>query len=107
LSKLKEIQSKGINNWLTQDLYIAVGNDLIRSFLSCRKEGARMEFALTKEQEMVRKTAREFAEKEIAPIAADIDERAEFPAETVRKLGALGFMGMTVPKEWAAPGWTT
>jgi butyryl-CoA dehydrogenase len=63
-----------------------------------------MEFALTKEQEMVRKTAREFAEKEIAPIAADIDERAEFPAETVRKLGALGFMGMTVPKEWGGSG---
>lgn len=63
-----------------------------------------MEFALTKEQEMIRKTAREFAEKEIAPIAADIDEKAEFPAETVKKLGALGFMGMTVPKEWGGAG---
>ncbi len=63
-----------------------------------------MEFALTKEQEMVRKTAREFAEKEIAPIAADIDEKAEFPAETVKKLGELGFMGMTVPKEWGGSG---
>jgi len=63
-----------------------------------------MEFALTKEQEMVRKTAREFAENEIAPIAADIDEKAEFPAETVKKLGELGFMGMTVPKEWGGSG---
>jgi len=63
-----------------------------------------MEFALTKEQEMVRKTAREFAEKEIAPIAADIDERAEFPSATVQRLGELGFMGMTVPKEWGGAG---
>ncbi|MBA3046077.1 MAG: acyl-CoA dehydrogenase [Candidatus Thermoplasmatota archaeon] len=63
-----------------------------------------MEFSLTKEQEMIRKTAREFAEKEIAPIAADIDEKAEFPAETVRKLGELGFMGMTVPREWGGSG---
>ena len=63
-----------------------------------------MEFSLNKEQEMIRKTAREFAEKEVAPIAADIDDRAEFPAETVRKLGELGFMGMAVPKEWGGAG---
>ncbi len=63
-----------------------------------------MEFSLNKEQEMVRKTAREFAEKEIAPIAADIDEKAEFPKETIKKLGELGFMGMTVPKEWGGSG---
>ncbi|MDO9538289.1 MAG: acyl-CoA dehydrogenase family protein, partial [Thermoplasmata archaeon] len=63
-----------------------------------------MEFGLTKEQEMVKRTARQFAEKEIAPIAADIDEKAEFPVETIRKLGELGFMGMTVPKEWGGAG---
>ncbi|MFO7618667.1 MAG: acyl-CoA dehydrogenase [Thermoplasmata archaeon] len=63
-----------------------------------------MEFSLTKEQEMIRRTAREFAEKEIAPIAAEIDEKAEFPTDTVRKLGELGFMGMTVPKEWGGSG---
>jgi butyryl-CoA dehydrogenase len=63
-----------------------------------------MEFALNKEQEMVKKMARQFAEKEIAPIAADIDEKAEFPTETIRKMGELGFMGMTVPKEWGGAG---
>lgn len=63
-----------------------------------------MEFALTKEQEMVRKTAREFAEKEIGPIAAEIDENAVFPTETVKRLGELGFMGMTVPKEYGGAG---
>jgi butyryl-CoA dehydrogenase len=63
-----------------------------------------MEFTLNKEQEMVKKMARQFAEKEIAPIAADIDEKAEFPTETVRKMGELGFMGMTVPKDWGGSG---
>jgi butyryl-CoA dehydrogenase len=63
-----------------------------------------MEFALNKEQEMVRKTIREFAEKEIGPIAAEIDETSEFPVETVKKLGELGFMGMTVPKEYGGAG---
>jgi butyryl-CoA dehydrogenase len=63
-----------------------------------------MDFALTKEQEMVRKTAREFAANELEPIAAEIDETCEFPTETIRKLGELGFMGMTVPKEWGGAG---
>jgi len=63
-----------------------------------------MEFALNKEQEMIRKTAREFAENEIAPIAAEIDETAEFPKDTVKKLSELGFMGMIVPKEYGGAG---
>ncbi len=63
-----------------------------------------MEFGLSKEQELMRKTVREFAEKELEPIAADIDESAEFPDETVKKLGELGFMGITVPKEHGGAG---
>ena len=63
-----------------------------------------MEFSLNKEQEMIRKTAREFAENEIGPIAAEIDETTEFPKDTVNKLGELGFMGMTVPKEYGGAG---
>ncbi|MCK4757636.1 MAG: acyl-CoA dehydrogenase [Thermoplasmata archaeon] len=63
-----------------------------------------MEFGLNKEQEMMKNTIREFALKEIEPIAADIDETATFPVETVRKLGELGFMGMTIPKEYGGAG---
>ncbi|UCE73519.1 MAG: acyl-CoA dehydrogenase [Methanomassiliicoccales archaeon] len=63
-----------------------------------------MDFALTKEQEMVRKMVREFAENELRPIAADIDKTCEFPKETVKKMGKLGLMGMTVPKEYGGGG---
>jgi butyryl-CoA dehydrogenase len=63
-----------------------------------------MDFSLTKEQEAVRKMVREFAEKELAPIAAEIDETCEFPAATVKKMGELGLMGMTVPKEMGGGG---
>ncbi len=63
-----------------------------------------MEFGLNKEQEMMRNTIREFALNEIEPIAAEIDENATFPVETVKKLGELGFMGMTVAKEYGGAG---
>jgi butyryl-CoA dehydrogenase len=63
-----------------------------------------MDFGLSKEQEAVRKMVREFAEKELAPIAAEIDESCEFPAKTVAKMGELGMMGMCVPKELGGGG---
>jgi len=63
-----------------------------------------MDFGLTKEQEMVRKMVREFAETELRPIAAEIDKTCEYPAETVKKMGKLGLMGMTVPKEYGGGG---
>jgi butyryl-CoA dehydrogenase len=66
-----------------------------------------MDFALTKEQEMVRKMVREFAENEIRPIAAEIDKTCEYPKETVKKMGKLGLMGMTIPKEYGGGGLDT
>jgi butyryl-CoA dehydrogenase len=75
---------------------------IIRSQLSKWRE--KMDFSLTKEQEMIRKMVREFAEKEVAPIAAEIDETCEFPAETIKKMGKLGLMGMIIPKEWGGGG---
>lgn len=63
-----------------------------------------MKFDLTKEQEMVQKMVREFAEKEIAPIAAKIDQTNEFPIENVRKMGKLGLMGMMIAPQWGGAG---
>jgi butyryl-CoA dehydrogenase len=63
-----------------------------------------MEFLLTEDQELFRRTVREFAEKEIAPVAAQFDEAEQYPAENVRKMGELGLMGLTVPEEYGGAG---
>jgi alkylation response protein AidB-like acyl-CoA dehydrogenase len=66
-----------------------------------------MSLTLSPEHEMLRKAAREFAEKEIAPIAAEFDESGEFPLATVKKMGALGFMGLEIPEEYGGAGMDT
>lgn len=66
-----------------------------------------MNFELTEEQKMIRQTAKEFAESEIAPTAVERDKNAEYPAEIVKKLGELGFMGMMVPVEYDGAGLDT
>lgn len=63
-----------------------------------------MNFELSEEQKMIRDLARDFAQKEIAPIAAKIDETGEFPRETVKKMGELGLMGIEVPPEYGGGG---
>lgn len=63
-----------------------------------------MDFQLNEEQQMIQAAAREFAQKEIAPIAAEFDERSEFPSETIRKAGELGFMGVEIPEEFGGSG---
>jgi alkylation response protein AidB-like acyl-CoA dehydrogenase len=55
---------------------------------------------------MIQQTAREFAESEIAPVAAENDAKAHFPKEIVKKLGELGFMGMIVPEKYGGSGLT-
>jgi butyryl-CoA dehydrogenase len=63
-----------------------------------------MNFQLTKEQELVRKMVREFAETEVEPIAADIDKEHRFPIENVKKMGKYGLMGVPFPKELGGAG---
>ncbi len=63
-----------------------------------------MDLQLTEEQVAIRDLAREFAQKEIAPIATRIDETGEFPRETVRKMGELGLLGIEVPPEYGGGG---
>ena len=59
-----------------------------------------MKFELNEQQRMIRDMARDFAAREIAPIAAEIDETERFPSEVVKKMGELGFMGMNVPEAY-------
>ncbi len=63
-----------------------------------------MRFSLTPEQEMIRKVVREFAEKEIAPLAAEIDQTCEFPRVNVEKMVKLGLLGIPFPQEYGGAG---
>ena len=63
-----------------------------------------MDFRLTKEQLLVRKMVREFAENEVKPLASEIDEEERFPMETVEKMAKLGMMGIYFPKEYGGAG---
>jgi len=58
-----------------------------------------MDFSLTEDQKMLRTMVREFAEKELEPIAAQIDEEARFPAESIKKMAELGLMGIPFPEK--------
>ena len=64
-------------------------------------------FPFTEEHEMIRQAAREFAQREIAPIAAEFDESGDFPFETIMKMGEMGFMGIEVPEEYGGAGMDT
>ena len=66
-----------------------------------------MQVDLTDEQRMIQQVARDFAEKEVRPIAEAIDREARFPAETVRRMGELGLMGIAIPEEWGGSGGDT
>ncbi|MBQ4061680.1 MAG: acyl-CoA dehydrogenase [Christensenellaceae bacterium] len=63
-----------------------------------------MDFELTKQQEMARVTFRRFAETEVKPLAAEVDETERFPRETVEKMAKLGILGIPYPKQYGGAG---
>jgi len=63
-----------------------------------------MDFTLSKEHEMARTLFKEFAEKEVKPLAQEVDETEEFPRVTVDKMAKYGFLGIPVPKEYGGQG---
>ncbi len=62
---------------------------------------------LSKEQEMVQKMAREFARKELVPLAAERDRNHAYPAESLKKMGELGLLGMLVPQDYGGEAMDT
>ena len=64
-------------------------------------------YPLNEEQKMIRDAARDFAQKEIAPVAAGFDESGEFPHTTIKKMGELGFMGIEIPEQYGGAGMDT
>ena len=66
-----------------------------------------MDFDLSEEQELVRRTVRAFALERVAPLAAELDRESRFPYELVGELAELGVMGMTIPEEYGGGGGDT
>jgi len=63
-----------------------------------------MDFSLTEDQQMFQKMVREFAQKELEPIAAQLDEEARFPTESYKKMAELGLFGVTIPEKYGGSG---
>jgi len=63
-----------------------------------------LDFQLTEDQKLLRQSVREFAETEIAPHTHRLDESKEFPFEIFRKMGPMGYLGVTVPETWDGAG---
>ena len=61
-----------------------------------------MDFGFNDEYKMIQKMYREFAEKEIKPLAEEIDENERFPKESVQKMADNGMLGIPFPEEYAA-----
>jgi len=84
-----------------------MGNDQSPDVVNSIRNLKAMDFALTEEQQLIQDAARDFAQSEIAPIAAQFDASGEFPADTVRQAGELGFMGVEIPEEYGGAGLDT
>jgi alkylation response protein AidB-like acyl-CoA dehydrogenase len=63
-----------------------------------------MDFCLSTEQQLLQQSIREFVEKEVKPLAAHIDRHHEFPWQPIRKMAALGFLGLNIPERWGGAG---
>ena len=66
-----------------------------------------MDFTLSKEHQMLQTLFRDFAEKEVKPLAEELDEEERFPVETVEKMKKYGFLGIPFPKEYGGQGCDT
>ncbi len=66
-----------------------------------------MNFDLTEEQQLIRETVRDFAEREIKPLAKDLDENSEFSYELTKKIGEMGLFGMNIPEQYGGQGLDT
>ena len=63
-----------------------------------------MDFDLSPDHELIRRTVRDFAEQEVGPVAEELDREKRFPYEIVAKLGELGLMGIPFPEEYGGAG---
>ncbi|MCA9808462.1 MAG: acyl-CoA dehydrogenase family protein, partial [Cyanobacteria bacterium HKST-UBA06] len=65
---------------------------------------AKDKWGLSEEQQMIRQTVREFATSVVEPKAAEVDRTAEFPLDTFKQMGEMGFLGIPIPEEYGGAG---
>ncbi len=63
-----------------------------------------IDFSFTEEQTLLKQNARDFLERELRPLSAEIDRDAKFPADFIRKMGEMGYMGVPIPEEYGGAG---
>jgi butyryl-CoA dehydrogenase len=63
-----------------------------------------MDFALTEDQQIFQKMVRDFATNELQPVAAEVDDEEKFPADSMRKMGELGLMGVSIAEKYGGSG---
>jgi butyryl-CoA dehydrogenase len=66
-----------------------------------------MKLELNEQQKMIRNMVREFAEKEVAPLAAELDKSGEYPTKTLEKMAKLGLLGIIIPQQYSGAGLDT
>jgi butyryl-CoA dehydrogenase len=66
-----------------------------------------MKLELNEQQKMIRNMVREFAEKEVAPVAAELDKSGEYPTKTLEKMAKLGLLGIIIPQQYGGAGLDT
>jgi butyryl-CoA dehydrogenase len=66
-----------------------------------------MKLELNEQQKMIRNMVREFAEKEVAPLAAELDKKGEYPTKTLEKMAKLGLLGIIIPQQYGGAGLDT
>ena len=65
-----------------------------------------MDLDLSPEHQLLRTTIRDFMVKEVAPVIDEHEREHKFPAEVVRRLGEMGWLGIPIPEDEGGPGWT-
>lgn len=63
-----------------------------------------IDFSFTEEQQLLKQNTRQFLDKELRPISAEIDREAKFPADFIRKMGEMGYMGVPIPEQYGGAG---
>ena len=76
------------------------------TFVFLRKGDAGMNFKFSPEERDIILMVREFCQKEVMPLSAELDEEERFPEETMRKLAEMGLMGISFPEEYGGAGMT-